>query len=390
MKSLFIVSSANDVFIYNLCKNLKSRLDITIDIIEYRPKVKNNANYAYDYYNSVRSIKVDSYLCKIPVLGRAFKDYVYAKQLKRIIGDEKYDFIQCHYFLKFLVFASSIRNNCDYLFVTFWGGEIRGHRILLSNYLFLSLLRRFLRRTTAIINSQEGRSRKEKLFKGLNLTYLNAQFGSSSVDYMKSFNKNESKKIWEFSQEKVTIMIGYSGKMIHNHLKILEAIIKLDDSIKKKIHLIAPMTRGADNDYMRLVEVALQESGCTYTFIHDIYLEDKDIATLRLATDVTLQLSDSDGFSRSIIECLCAGSLVIYGRWLRLYESTLNNYGFYAQSADSIEEGVKMVCDFINDRETIKGHLDHNRKKAEQFGWDVTINDWVSIYQKYCKKNIRV
>lgn len=175
-------------------------------------------------------------------------------------------------------------------------------------------------------------------------------------------------------------MIGYSGKSIHQHIPIIKTFSSV--GMKKEfIHFLVPMTRGASSKYVQSVENMLQQSGYTYTLIKNCYLTDMDVARLRNATDITLQLSLFDGFSRSIIECLCARSILIYGNWLN-YSDRLKEEGFSGITVQSIEEGVEKVYDIVDDLENYQKMGGENSQNGKNKNlWSECIMDWVTIYK---------
>ena len=145
------------------------------------------------------------------------------------------------------------------------------------------------------------------------------------------------------------------------------------------------MTRGADDKYTAQVNKLLEKSGYSYTLISGRFLTDREIAQIRNATDITLQLSSFDGFSRSIIECLCAKSIMIYGGWLG-YEKHLQASGFQAISVNSIAEGIDLISSIINHLGDYKDMVEANYKQGEnQYLWAECIKDWVNAYNDLLK-----
>ena len=180
---------------------------------------------------------------------------------------------------------------------------------------------------------------------------------------------------------KTVVLIGYSGKSLHNHIDIINELKKFDN-YKDKIHILAPMTRGGTETYIKQVESALIESGFSYTLISGRFLSDFEIARIRNATDITLQLSAFDGFSRSIVECLCAESILIYGNWLD-YSRHLKTYDFSAIAVDSVAEGVAKCCNVIDNFNEYKQETESNSLNGkDNFSWSKCIDEWISIYKE--------
>lgn len=383
MRLLLIVGTANDVFIYNMAKWLKASMDITIDVIEMHSSLESNQNYPLDLFNKVYTLNKKTFLASIPGIRLITKEISYNKQIKDILKDNFYDIIHIHYFLKFLVFSNFLTNKCNRLFVTFWGGEIDNHRIFASNSLFKRLLYRFLKQTNGVVNSLAFRNVLNKHFPSLSIEHYPASLGSVPIEYIYTLAQTTPKEISKrklgIPEEYLTVLIGYSGKKIHNHIPIIKEFMN-NTHYNKKIHLLAPMTRGADANYISEVESLLKGSGYSYTLIKDCFLSDSEIAELRNATDVVLQLSSFDAFSRSIIECLCAKSIVLYGKWLA-YEEQLKINNFHAFPVADVSDAIKEIGCIINNYDDYVLKIQNNTSGAEKHLWANCIKNWVNLYK---------
>ena len=140
------------------------------------------------------------------------------------------------------------------------------------------------------------------------------------------------------------------------------------------------MTRGADTNYIEKVKQALGNSGYEFTLLSGRYLSDKEIAQIRNATDIVLQLSLFDGFSRSIIECLCAKSVVIYGNWLG-YEQYMGPSSYMGVEVSSIENGITKLVEVVNNIDSFSPILEKNHEFGRHHTmWSECIKDWVNVY----------
>lgn len=377
---LLVVGTANDIFIYNMAKWLKKSMNVNIDVFEFYPSHKQG--YDNRYYDNLVSVDNNNFLLKIRGVRTLIKPYIESKQLKTYLLNKHYDIIQCHWIVPGLVLTDTLKEHCNKLCVTFWGGELTKLSLLYSHKYYLNKLKRFISSVDCIINSHFFHNKLKSFAPDLNITFHDAALGSSSIEELYKLNdieiKNKSKQYWNIPLDKTSVLIGYSGKSLHNHIPIIEELTKRND-YEKRIHLLAPMTRGASENYITEVENALKKSGFSYTLIKDRFLSDLEVARLRRSTDITLQLSDFDGYSRSIVECLCAGSILIYGDWLN-YKDRLNDDGFSAYSVSSIEKAVLVM------EEVIRGSqiniTNENLYKGRKYLWSECIKDWVNIYSE--------
>lgn len=378
MNLLLIVGSANDIFIYNYAKWLKASMDVTIDVFEFYPS--NKQGYGHEFYDSVCSAKS----CGIPKLRRLIDVYIKSKNLAGFLKGRDYDIIHCHWIVPPVVLVKDLKLYCRKLVVTFWGGEFTHADILCSKRLFQKHLDRFVENVDAIVNDSESESALEARLPKFHGEYYGAELGSAPIgelyELMLKEDKYTSQKALGISPGRIVVLIGYSGKQIHQHLQIIELLEKHEE-LKSRLHLLAPMTRGANEKYTELVEKRLQKSGYSYTIISGRFLSDKEVAQIRNATQITLQLSTFDGFSRSIIECLCAKSILIYGEWLG-YTKHLTQTGFIGIGVRSMEEGVNVIPEVLEKMENYDEVLLSNYEKGKsKYLWSECIHNWVNAYK---------
>ena len=182
-------------------------------------------------------------------------------------------------------------------------------------------------------------------------------------------------------EDKLSVMIGYSGKVLHRHIPIVRELVQ-HPCLRERIHILAPMTRGSKEDYVEAVRQELENSGFSYTLISGRFLSDEDMARVRNATDIALQLSEWDGFSRSIVECLCAGSVLVYGKWLE-YGRLLSPAGLEGIEVDSIGSGVAALASIVDNMDAYKEMAVSNHENGRHQGlWSECIKDWVEAYKE--------
>lgn len=381
MRLLLVVGSANDIFIFNYAKWLKESMSVKIDVFEFF----HNNQQELDLSNYDNIASASGFQLPLPRARGLFDAQARARRLNDYIKDKEYDIIHIHWVVAPVVLQRHLQQHCKRLVVTFWGGEFVQQKILYSRNLYYRHLSSFVKHVDCIINSKESiadLSSKLASYRGI---YRTATLGSAPLeslyDLMDKEDKTTSKKMLGVPENKLSVLIGYSGKALHRHAIIIEELKKYPQ-LQGKVHLLAPMTRGCNQGYVRLVEGKLKDSGFTYSLISGKFLSDSEIARVRNATDITLQLSEFDGFSRSIIECLCAESLLIYGSWLG-YEKYLSSAGFEGIEVSSLEEGVAMLPEIVNDFTKYK-QMNHNNKDVgrKQSVWSECIKDWVNIYKE--------
>ena len=381
MKLLLIVGNANDIFITGMTKWLKRSMpNVEIDIFSFFLNDNQGTN---SYYDNLEYANINVWHQKIPLLRNLVQPYYLSKELTIFLKDKYYDVIQCHWIMPSLVLTRNLKNHCNKLFVTFWGGELESLSILCSKKIYKKHLTIFLEKVDYIINSKGFKNTLNLLWPQYAHKHIEGALGSSPLEalyeLMECESKENSKIKLSIDINKVVVLIGYSGKKLHQHLPIIEELAKRED-MKDKLHLLAPMTRGAENGYVEDVQTALEQSGYTFTLLRDRFLSDREVARVRNATDITLQLSIFDGFSRSIIECLCAKSVLIYGDWLS-YQDDMKNAGLTGYRVADIKTGVEKLIEVSNnirmyDEETTQNSI--NGQKGHL--WSECIKNWVDAY----------
>lgn len=381
MKLLLVVGTANDLIIYNYAKWLKKSIDVHIDVFEFFPN--KNSRYGNEYYDEVAS--ANPVRIKIGFL-RSFNYFPARRVLEKFLEHRHYDAIHCHWLLPETITARGLKEHCNKLYATFWGGEYETMNMLHSHRAYLNALDRFLSGIDYMVNSVSENKKKLKIFPQLAGKQLTGYFGSSTLEslfkLMENESKRESKIYMNIAPDKYTVMIGYSGKRIHRHIRIISEVVR-QSSNKDKIHFLVPMTRDASEKYIQEVESRLNTSGISYTLQKGGFLSDEEVARLRNATDITLQLSEYDGFSRSILEALCAGSILIYGDWLD-YETHLNEKDLYAVSVSSINEGISKMDTVISDFSEFSERTLRNKEHGSRELWSECIQSWIDAYS-LCK-----
>lgn len=389
MRILLVVTSANDVFIYNLAKWLKKSLDCSLDAFELFSSTTANQENSDGLFETVETANWQSWWGNNKLTRFVLSPIMIARQLDRFVSDKHYDIIHVHGIWFYVPFTKKLKLFTEKLFISFWGEEFIDGKVWKSHAIFNRKLKAFIRNVDGITGTKARFDVYHRLYPNTKL--YQAKLGAASMERLLYLNqtqsKEDSKRYWQIPTGKITILIGYSGKRLHNHLGIISEFNKHPE-LADKVHILAPMTRGADAVYVKEVESALETSLFSYTLLKDCFLSDEDIAQLRYATDFVFQFASSDAYSRSIIECICAGAILIYGDWIK-YDKFLADDNYKAIVVKTINQGIEIVEDYIKSRE--KYHLICNENIQSggiKFLWSECIKDWVDIYTG--KKNAEV
>ena len=380
---ILLVGSGDTIFITSYAKALKKVLDVEVHVYSPYPRIGNYDSYPYDYVYFENNVKFSSRLLnKIAFLLIPF---IFRKRFSSFLKKKntRYDIIHFHRILPAWVLnIKGYRKYCKKLLLTFWGGELDVEHLFLSRKLYKHRLGALVSESDNVISAFSD-SRYFQQYPILKEKGLFGVYGSSIVDEIYKIDKNKARKALDIPQDRVTILLGYSGKRIHNHTKILKKIVSdvKFGRYRHQLHFLVSMTRGGSEEYTCEIEKELKKTDANYTLIKGGYSSDKDVANLRVATDFVFQLSEFDGVSSSIKECLCAGSIVITGDWLPY--SLLKDKGFLYPEVSNIEEGVKVFYQLLDDYPVCLDNYVVNKSLGRgEFSWNYCIKNWANTYKK--------
>jgi glycosyltransferase involved in cell wall biosynthesis len=149
-----------------------------------------------------------------------------------------------------------------------------------------------------------------------NKTFV-CRFGLTTLDFIdknRIKNKSEIKNHFGYSQDKMIITCGYNATKAQQHEKIIENLVKLPKELLQGIQFIFPMTYG-DNKYKEKIKNILKDTDLDY-IVHEDFLYADENAYIKLASDIMINVLETDSFSGSMQEFLYAGNIVITGNWL--------------------------------------------------------------------------
>lgn len=154
--------------------------------------------------------------------------------------------------------------------------------------------------------------------------------GNVTEDVKKAFMEK-----YEIPADKVVIACGYSGSPAHQHLEILNAAARIPDSIKRAAFLVIPVTYGTIPQYVNELEARLRRSGFQSLVIRE-YLSDLDVACLRSAVDVFVNMQQTDAYSSTLLEYTYLNKIIINGSWLDY--SDLEKAGAFYEKAGGFDD----------------------------------------------------
>jgi hypothetical protein len=386
---VLLIGQADSIFFEHYTKTIKNqRPDINFDIFSVDAI---QGKYDLSACNLIQiNSWVESPFRKIKGIRTILQPFITWLSLYSFLklNKKRYDIIHTKWLIPgVILFPNIIGKYTLKIIATFWGGEIESQKILYSQRIYLKILKNFLRKCDGVAN----RSKKieDYVNKELNAKqkFHIAYYGSSIIDEIRKLSKSETK---EESKSKIgindklrTIAIGYSGKALHQHLTIIEEIFKSQkfNNFKDKFHFILPLNYGCSMEYAQHVELKIRMYTKKFTIIKPGKYSDVEIARLRNATDILIQLSKSDGLSASIIESFYAQSIIISGKWLPYEVFRKAKLHFY--ELDGIDDNLPEMLIKLSTNFDFEIDLClQNRTKWDYDSWGKVIPNWIKIYEK--------
>jgi hypothetical protein len=385
---VLLVGQADSIFFENYTKTIKSyRPDINFDVFSVDKVIgKYDLSACNDVYFNTWEESTFKYIKGlrgiIYPIYTWFLLFYFLKKKKKI-----YDIIHFKWLIPgVILFPNGINKYAKKKVATFWGGEFESQKLLFSKVIYINFLKRFLKNIDSVTYSTKEQS--EIISKlGVKKNKLNfAIYGSSIYKEIEKLTQNETKedckKYWNVSTGKITISIGYSGKTVHQHIQIFETLFKCKNFLERvnDYVFILPFTHGGTKEYYSYIIEQLENVNANYLLLSE-KMSDADVARLRYATDIMLQLSIFDGRSASIIESLLAGSILISGKWLpyQVFHDKKINF----LELDLIDSSLpKMI---LNITENIQNELLYYKENKTKWGfetWERVIPNWIKIYDK--------
>ena len=321
-------------------------------------------------YNSGRSINNHFFrlLKKIILCRKVFSRFSRKDKANRILHIQFIAFENIFYLYFF-------RRCFSYYVLSFWGSDLlkqsKGKLLLMLPLFFFSKKITFETEEMKDIFLE-----KLPLFRNSRkLCY--ARFGLSELDEIDKISpENLDSFRTEYGLEKSlpVVVLGYNRRIEQQHIPVLESI---EEDLSKKIQFLIPWSYGnLEEGYYEKLHKILEDKKCKYVFMKK-FLTDKEIACLRLITDIFIQVQITDSLSACMLESLYAGKKVITGSWLPY--KFLDEKGIKMFKVDNPSEVGNVLTSILNDKNI---NAKKNSEVVASFAkWNECINDWLSLYE---------
>jgi len=300
---------------------------------------------------------------------------------------ENYDVYHFHYLApEFLTPLKFIKKDKRVLF-TFWGSDLYQVEGV-ENY--IKQLEAFKRADIITINTVEMKetflTKFGRMFES-KIRYADFGLNEKKLDLINTKNNQQTisdfKKKNSIAEDKIVIVIGYSGSSKQRHIEILRILDELDKNILRKFFAIIPMTYGLqfeDKNYLQKVKEECNKVGFNYKIITE-FMPQEDLMELIISGQIKLNLRDTDAINAGMLESLFAGSIVVNGSWLPY--GKLRRLGIYYEEIDSLDDLKNLIPYLIENFEKVKNKTINNPTLiSNNFSYSSAINDWIKVYDE--------
>jgi len=347
----------------------------------YGGKIKNE--HFIDFYQSNNVILYgpinNSFIQKIPKI-RALLNILYG--LYQIYKNRPYDAIHVHFAdrqscrIAYLCRSLTKKEICS-----FWGSDL-----FRSSDRQLKKLRVYLDKCCTITIATE--KMYSRIIAAFNHVYDNKikviRFGIESFDMIDNIKSIEDKKISRaklgMPAEKVIIAIGYNASPYQQHLLMIKQLARIDLEILDRVFIVIQMTYGNSNVHY-YEEVRNKIKAITNNFIiFDKFMQEEDIARLRVCTDIFIHGQTTDTLSASFQEYIYAGAIILNGKWLKYKE--LEERGIKYIEYESFDEIPILMTNIISNLQNYKLSFFNNIDILRKFSSVQAVSqEWYNLYQ---------
>ena len=171
----------------------------------------------------------------------------------------------------------------------------------------------------------------------------------------------------------VRVVVGTNSAIGQQHLKIIEALERVDQNQSGEVVYVFPLNYG-DKENKGAIIKRLRNSSINYSILEDYILGD-DLAQFRICTDILIQVQKTDAMSGAMLESIYAGAKVITGAWLPYGD--LRGLGIDWIEVNDVDEISSQLLKLIDKK------IDQKKNKeivAKIARWSDLTPSWLNCY----------
>lgn len=248
-----------------------------------------------------------------------------------------------------------------------------GSDLLRSSPKVLNMMRGLVKNATTIVMENEYmKERFQQVYGDKNAQKVKfAHYGTNNAKTMLDLYSNKrdcSYKVkFDINENKLSILIGYSGIREQKHIELIKCMNLLPEKIKPKVEILLHIAYGAEDKYIKEIENELSICDVESKLITE-FMTGERLAEFRGCADIMINWQPTDCMAASVVESMEAGAIVINGSWL-VYPDIMK-FGGYYESAQDEKELLELICNIVSDSDEYKVKTKQNRGILNLLKWN--------------------
>lgn len=203
--------------------------------------------------------------------------------------------------------------------------------------------------------------------------------GYACIDrVLETMDRAACKRHFGIETDSYTVCVGYSAATAQQHMPVLEQLATLPEETLRKITIVLQQTYCLDDPaYVQKTRDYAAALPCK-TVVLTEFMDDMEIARLRLASDLFLLSITTDSFCATLGEHFYAGAVVARGDWLTYRQ--LDDMGIEQILFHDFAEIPAIVEGAFSGEIRPLANEERTRFPA-LYSWDAVRPQWLSLYQ---------
>ncbi|MFN4201146.1 MAG: glycosyltransferase family 4 protein [Fervidobacterium gondwanense] len=371
-KKVLIIGNYNSIYIRKLLESLSRAGDVRLNFY-----VLSGLKYIHNGLE----------IYALPETKNSLRKLINTRKIIDRVAAEHPDIVHIHYFnaptILYVMWSKLFRKGK--LVVTFWGSDL--YRISGTPMIKKIIQKSVIKRADVVtVTSEKMIDDFYKIFdvrdKKVFLTKFAVPIDLKVIDQVSMEEIEKFKKRFSIAANNIVLTLGYSADPGKNHMYMIDEVVKLYNTFKN-IFVFLPMTYGNVEHREKVkqyCEEKFKSRGIKYSILEE-QMSDREVAVLRKATDIMVNVQVSDALSASMQESLYAGSIVINGEWLDYSE--LKREGAYFETIPRLGPGLlsSKIAYVIENLYELKEKTVVNKKIiAKRCDWEEVANNFLTIY----------
>ena len=211
------------------------------------------------------------------------------------------------------------------------------------------------------------------------------RFGIPILENIRDLENEESPAVSRrklgLPEDAFVITCGNNANLNNQICQVIDALFLARGALPPRTHLLFPMTYGKEKaKTVAVVQAKMQGRGIPFTIFRE-FLDDRNVARIRRATDIMIHLPPWDQFSGAMQEHLFAGNLVITGAWLP-YRKFAES-GVFMKFCENLGQFPAVLADGLENITRYRNLAAGNKDIIWRLSsWEANTPLWKGLYQK--------